>query len=248
MKNLLKSLFILAFVSISTVSFAQLNNVKLGLGSLAYKNINLTYERSITSNISVSANVIWNVKSRYRILKLIVPSERHQYIPTVGGFVFIPEVRYYFGDKDPLRGFYTAIYLKYASYKVASPVVNFTSKNIPTEFYIRPGFTTVGFNFGYQWIIADRVSIDWMIGGAGLGKNRFSFGFKSEDEISATRDEIANEISNSSVKQVLDYMDIDVNEIAQAIPENVSTDRFNSSKLGFTMLDFRMGLKIGYAF
>ncbi len=213
---------------------AQDNRVKLGIFGLGYKNINLKYERVIGNNISVQANVGFRPNSSFRnadeVLIQDVPiSLKHSV------FTFIPEFRYYFNRKDNCRGVYGGFNLDYMNLAL--------NGKHQTEYdydgKIGLNYFGAGVNLGVQWLVADRISIDWHLFSLGYGSGRLNLNYATDDP-----DFSAQEAIDEINEQLVDIPG-GIQEIADVISDNTS---LSAKTPPFGLFRLRFGLSIGYAF
>ena len=162
--------FSITFIMVSAIQ-AQNNVAKLNLAGIAVGQIDLQYERVTAPKQSVhfTAGYMPGVEYASRLQAMIteaVPNEKIDIsTASLSGFQFVPEYRFYTGAAA-LRGFYVAPQLCFSSYKLKAVGSNnnfFTNK--ATVDYTSLG---AGAQIGLQWLIKDRVSIDWQIIGIGV--------------------------------------------------------------------------------
>lgn len=158
------------------------NNVQINLSSLAFKNYNFSYERSLSRKITFVAG--------YRYMPLSMVSD----IPLVkkaidkyanddsdlkdnlsnlstGNKTYTGEFRFYGGKHPGARGFYLSLYGRYTNMQ-ANYNYNYTGSvqkyNIPLKNTLK-GFGG-GLMIGSKYLIAKRVTLDWYIIGGHYGK------------------------------------------------------------------------------
>lgn len=217
------------------------NVVKLNLFALGLNNISLQYERALHKNISVALQVGF-------IPSHGLPTQIESQVPSdlsklkFSAFNITPEVRIYPGKKElkqAPRGFYFAPYYRYMSFSVSGFVTYPDSSNYPivVDRSASGSFTLKGSSFGlqlgYQWIIANKVSIDWWILGfhGGVGK---AIGNFNADNSSGAED----------MQQQFSSM-----ELAKGtVKASVSGNNVKVDASGFPLPGIRAGLCIGVAF
>lgn len=174
-----------SFAVVALVANAQDNVVKLGLPGLFLGQANVYYERMLTPRMSINTQLGYNWGSD--ISSQINQQANNNGAGTSanpnsinlttgkfnGGFQIAPELRFYTGDKEGPRGFYIGPRLNFSSY-TATLKGSHTYGSAPvktSEDKIVINYTNVGLGvqMGYQWLINDKVSIDWGFLGAGLG-------------------------------------------------------------------------------
>jgi hypothetical protein len=99
----------------------------------------------------------------------------------IKGFSITPEAKYYLRSCDPaqLDGFYAGLYLRYTGY---ATTVNFeyTPENLTPEYYnsdIASKEFGVGLQLGYQLIIKERFSIDFLFIGPRFSSYQINYEF-----------------------------------------------------------------------
>ena len=92
--------------------FSQMNNVKLGLGSATQLDVNLKYERALGDHHAFQVALLWDTPESLSGGFVTSDPEVEGVDGTLSGFAIVPEYRYYFGSKGPLRGFYAGVFLK----------------------------------------------------------------------------------------------------------------------------------------
>lgn len=248
-----QNFFALLFILVSLFSYnnvsAQQNVVKLGLGSLvAHQNLNLKYERAFAERHSLQVSLIYDIPSSGGMLKSL--SEALPNKVTKSGFFAVPEYRYYFGKKGSLRGFYGGAYAKIGRTQLKMNDVLVSNKNIPTDFNVRANTLGLGLNIGAQWFLSDHITLDWNIGGIGFARHAISTGFKSDEKLVYSKEEIISNIREelSTVEgTTVEALDQLVDDIEPFI-DDVDTDNYQTASAPIGLLDLRFGLSIGYAF
>lgn len=181
----------------------------------------------------------------------------------ITGFSVSGEYRFYTSSsKDALRGFYFAPYLKWNKYKIATSTgfeyeaslseyldltpeqqakadYNGSGYDIDVTANFDAGFRQLGIGamIGYQWLISDRVSIDWNFFGLGIDHTVFNVDISSEDiDVDYTKwgDEIKEEVKDFTI-------------VGDRIEVEVESDKVKA-KAPFLLPNLRMGLTIGVAF
>jgi len=167
------------------------------------------------------------------VIEDIAPEIKTDNEISIKGFGIAPEYRIY-TSKKALKGFYLAPYIQY--------------KNFSTKFdgevdgYYGTLKTTynnvgIGFQLGAQWLIKQRVSIDWYF--LGLGANRSNIKMRLT--------------SNDPNIDFREY-EKDAEEILRDIPfledkvESSSGSNYGEVKAGLILPALRGGLSLGIAF
>lgn len=218
------------------------NVVKLNLFGLGASNISLQYERALHKNISVALQAGF-------IPSHGLPSQISSAVPSdvssikISGFNISPEFRWYPGKKvakQAPRGFYIAPYLRYSSYTAAGSFTYDDSTFYPAFIQKKVAsmsITYAGFGFGgmigYQWVINNKISIDWWIVGGHGGSSKIT-----------ARVDAENAGQNDDIRKGLEEMD--VNGATKTITMSGNTVKLEVAGLPFAGM--RTGLCIGIAF
>ena len=150
------------------------HNLKLNVLSLLAVNISLQDEYTLNDNSSVCLG--FSYLPTRKIITNGVPSDREVEIEDLsfGGFAITPEYRYYFSGKNP-KGFYAAGYFRYSKYSTSEAEYKFKRDDGTYEpVKISGDYTStgVGIMFGCQWLLGERMTLDWWILGAAFGSQK----------------------------------------------------------------------------
>ncbi|HVB03487.1 MAG TPA: DUF3575 domain-containing protein [Chitinophagaceae bacterium] len=162
------------------------NVFKLNLSSLALKNISLQYERKLGRKFSVCLGFRLMPQSPLPFYPLILTRIQSQGSDSsgqnairnarIGNWALTPEIRFYTGKKGAPRGFYIALFARYAQFNMDVPIT-FTSQNgQPYNLQLNGKLNGIGGGFllGYQWLIGRHVTLDWWIFGPMFGVSKSS--------------------------------------------------------------------------
>lgn len=151
------------------------NIIKLNVSALLLKNISVQYERKIAPRWSVALNVhaipFGDLPFSSTVADWVKQPEIDFNQFRFGNVGVVPELRYYVGKKGALNGFYMGGMLNYNSYKADVPIRYGAKTGI---FSGTAQAITFGVQFGAQWKLSNKLSLDWWI----LGP---SWGFESGD-------------------------------------------------------------------
>lgn len=198
-------LFLFAVLAMTFTAQAQQNIAKIGVGSIFNGTLNLEYERLLTEKTSVFGEIGYQ-------FPIDIPAQLVDFTEGTGSannlvindgkynnFYFAAEYRIYTAGEAG-RGFFIAPYLKISNYSFD---VNGTYNNnangfinIPAEVKLGYLATSIGGQLGYQWIIKDKITVNWSFIGLGLGVNRLSAGFTAQD----------NDVFNSWEQDINDFL------------------------------------------
>lgn len=160
-----KILPVVILLFITVVGSAQNNVVKLGVLNIAYGDYNIAYERVINEKSSINLTVgFWKPSLDLAPINEAIKSNEGIWIQELrSGKNIALDYRFYTGDVAP-KGFYLGPYLRYWDLELLlGDVVK------PNNFDVTTNLKSIGagVQFGYQWIIAKTVSIDWYFLGLG---------------------------------------------------------------------------------
>ena len=255
MKYLFLTLTLLAF---GLGASAQQNVVKLGLGSALQSDIHLKYERTFAEKHSIQLGIVADTRENFNITSTLSGGVDvdPDFDASLGGFVILPEYRYYFSGAGAPRGFYAGAYLRYRQRNVIF------ESNFGTDIDLEARATLrnfgAGIGCGAQFLISDKFVIDWYI--AGLGYNQFYLSGSVEpvdsEDFEALKVElidVVNDLEYPADQQGADaaITEADFNEFKDGLANTIEATesrRFNSGAIPFGLLDFRTGLSVGYAF
>jgi hypothetical protein len=160
----MKKIFLsFAIMLVAASGFAQKNVVKANLFGAFGGSYTLAYERVLNDKMSVQLSVGYRTFKVYDFSVSTITDKLSYSGPTILG-----EFRYYVtnASKDVPRGFYVAPFVRYGSYTYKyvynDTDPSYSSSNETAKYTI----TSIGGGvmLGYQWLIADRVSLDLFAG------------------------------------------------------------------------------------
>jgi hypothetical protein len=229
------------------------HNVKLNLFAIGMRNISLQYEFAFHKNLSVALGgrvmLPYNIDLGKQLQSDEVPStgaELGKFKFT--GYSITPEFRFYPGKKvehQAPHGFYIAPYARISNFAIntsitipSDTVVEFVGGPVDTK--ISFGGFGGGLMFGAQWILKNRISIDWWIAGLHYGSSKL--------KVTATGDLIAQANGATQVKGSLDELvegDLPFNATSNVL---IGGNSVSGNVNGIPFGGFRCGLCIGYNF
>lgn len=157
------------------------NNVQVNLSSLALKNYNFSYERSLSRKISFVAGYrfmpLTTIGDVPAIKKLVENYLQNDDLKdklsgiSTSNKTYTGEFRFYGGKHPGARGFYLSLYGRYTN----MPVNYIYTYETSTENYLIPLKSNLkgyggGLMIGSKFLIAKRVTFDWYIIGGHYGK------------------------------------------------------------------------------
>lgn len=215
------------------------NIIKINTISLAFSNVSLIYERAIVPNVSAGIGVGYKYKGGAPKLLDINNDIINTDFDKVSGITITPEAKYYLKacDHSKLEGFYAGVYFRYTNYKTDADF-RYTPINAPVETYsseMKMNEYGAGIQLGYQLLINERFSIDFLF----IGPRYAVYN-------------LAYEFDNPPSNNFLDDLSESMNEVLERFGYDYEVDV--ESKGGgkadssFSFANTRFGLSLGYAF
>lgn len=239
------------------------NVVKINPFSFVGATFSPTYERAIGKKFSLQLNgnlfLMNKIPEKYasKIWKNYGDSDPVVKInqPRFYGYSLTPEFRWYFlpGQQAP-EGLYLAGYVRYFNYGMTidgtfrynDPIPPYTTHRPTVAMKVNYYAIKAGAQVGYQWLIADRISLDMFLG-ANVGGNGVGFLLESDaiqDRYDELKSEILAQINFPGIIKPLETPIIKA--IDKMLPaKNLSTVRAGT---GFSIPGFRGGMTLGVAF
>lgn len=239
MKKIFLLLLLSPFFCTAQDEEPKLDNVKINLSSLAFKNLSLQYERSVSPKISVAFGFRYMPQSNFpvktQLQNIINDPDVNINTFQAGNFAITPEVRFFFGE-GTMHGFYIAPYARYASFTI-SGTGEYTSGTLHKSAVLDGTINSFsgGVYIGTQYYLGKSIVLDiWILGGH-YGSN--------SGNINLTVTPQLNSFEQQILKQNLDAID--------ASPFIVSnTVNANGAQLMFKpWMGFRgLGVNLGFCF
>jgi len=215
------------------------NIIKINSLALAFNNISLVYESGIMPRLSAGIGIGYKYAGLEPKLITVNNSRIGVDIGQIKGFSITPDVKYYLKTCDPslLEGFYAGLYFRYTRYS-SDVKFGYEPVNKPIEFYtsdVALNEYGVGIQLGYQLMIKERFSIDFLFFGPRFSSYHMVYEFDQTpspeffDDLSEHLNEVVDRFG-------FDY-DVDIK------PEGNS-----KASTTFSFANTRFGISLGYAF
>ncbi len=215
------------------------NIIKINTLAIPFNNIALSYERSIIPRLSAGIGFGYKygglIPKVFTVNNSVIAFEMDK----IQGYSVTPNVRYYLKSCDPgkLEGFYAGLYFRYTYYTTA---INFkyAQINLPIE---NPHADMVlkeygmGIELGYQLILWERFSIDFLFIGSRYSNCRFGYKFSK-----VPSEEFLNDLSEY-INEVIDHLGLDYNV-------DIKKEKETEFRASFPFLSMRFGISLGFAF
>lgn len=233
------AMFTLGICTISGLKAQEKSNlIKLNLWPLSVGNIALEYERSINEHLSINGTISYRPKANlpFKSLWESAFDDDNNILgeAKLGAFSITPEVRFYISNKEVLKGFYIAPFVKYANYSVQTKIT-VDESNYHREVPISGTLNafTAGVAVGNQWKLGENIYLDWRIVGPSYGFNNGKFEGKTP----------LNTDEQREIKRQLEEFDSNL----MKIKKEVNADGVTLSTSG-PFAGIRTALSIGYRF
>lgn len=215
------------------------NIVKLNSLGLLFKNLSLIYERGIMPRVSVGLGIGYKYQGTVPSILEVNSSIIEVDFEDIKGISITPEARYYLRNCDggKLEGFYTGLYMRYTGYDTSSDF-EYRPENDPAESYntdLTMREFGMGIQLGYQMIIKERFSIDFLILGPRFSRYKLSYEFDQP-------------ISNSFKSDLSEYLTETINRLGLDYEVNIKNEGQTTASSSFSFLNARVGLSFGYTF
>jgi len=215
------------------------NIIKISTLAIVFNNASLMYERALVPRLSVIIG--GGYKYAGGLPKMFETEDKvlQFKLNKITGFSFTPELRYYIKTCDSrfLDGFYGGIYFRYTRYDTDAEFDYFPVDN-DIQFYRADAYLTeagAGISLGYQILLWERLSIDFMFFGP-----RYSFYNIGYEFSSGVSQEFLDELS-TKINDIIDRFGFDYKVELKQEGEGRASTSFDFSNL-------RFGISIGFAF
>ncbi len=215
------------------------NIVKVNSFALAFQNMSLVYERGIIPNLSAGIGVGYKYAGTLPKLFSVNQSVVGVNLDKIKGISITPEARYYVNSCDPsqLEGFYAGVYLRYTGYNSAANF-EYLPESKPAELYqadIALREYGIGIQLGYQLLIKERFSIDFLLFGPRFSSYRLAYEFDQQPS-----EEFLGDLS--------EYLNEVVDRLGFDYEVNIERDGEKKANTSFSFANARFGLSLGFAF
>lgn len=222
--------------------------IKTNLLTLPLKTFNLEYERAFSERVTFGVSVNYMPRRDYlfknRILEEV--DERLDKRTIEEGrmnlFSFVPQARFYFGDRETFTRFYFAPYLKFSRYNTdltlhyqgIQPDNSIHPIDIPVNGKINT--YSIGYSFGLQFNVYRSLFLDWKIIGNHYGVARGkAFGYSEYPIPLETQTAIRNDVGKLENIPLYSFDHHIDDHIVEVKPKGI-------------IVGFVTGLSVGYKF
>ena len=215
------------------------NIIKVNTLAIAFSNISVSYERALAPRLSLLLSAGYKYAGKEPKVFEVNGSTIDASFDQITGYSAAPELRYYMktcGSRH-IEGFYLGLYGRYTFYTTGADFSYFPESQ-QVEFYKATIDLTevgVGIQLGYQLMLWERLSLDFMFFGPRYSRLNLIYEFDKE-----VSQEFLDDMSDY-INDVIDRFGIDYDvELKQ------SGDTRTSSSFSFA--NMRFGISIGFAF
>lgn len=212
---------------------------KINVSALAFKNINLQYERKISNRATVALGYSTIPTSGLAFRSAIEKQINNDNVNIsefkLGTSIITPEFRYYFGEKGAFHGFYLAPYARFGTYKIAGPI-SYSSSTGVTRSALFDGKVNMiggGLMMGSSWNLTKSLYLDWWIAGA-------SYGGATGNISAATPLDKDEQIA---LKRELDKVQIPLTSIESEVSATGATVRTTGNVVGVRGFGINLGMR-----
>ncbi|MEO1447988.1 MAG: DUF3575 domain-containing protein [Bacteroidota bacterium] len=247
MKNFIQTISFIFALTLSLPLSAQQSSIKFIPGKILWgpRQLSFSFERAITDKLSANFGFSGMIPINLTNGALTVDSTTFATDNftigdgSIGGMTITPALRFYPGGRA-IRGFYIEPFLRYFRYALRGNGVyqDFVAGNSDVDVRYRFQGFGLGGALGYQWVISDVITIEWL-GGFGVA---FS-GINVRGDVSGP---LENDVDQfiADLNEQLEGLPV-VNQVAQS---NTGGTDIQIGIPGITWPILRSSLAIGFAF
>jgi len=215
------------------------NIIKVNSLGLLFENFSVMYERGLNNDFSASLGFAYRSASS---LPSFLDQEDTDFDVSsngVDGFTLTPEFRWYvrnYRDSRPWEGFYIGLYGRYTNYSTELMIHYLQSDDSFVDVTVDADLYEIGFGLqlGYQMVIKERFTIDFLIFGPRTSKYKLKFAF-DENATEDFYDDLETRI-NDVLDRFLLNGNVDFKDFSQNVKNN------------FNFANLRYGIAFGFAF
>lgn len=215
------------------------NIIKVNSLAIALNNVSVSYERAIIPRLSFLLSAGYKYRGGNLNLFTVNGTEIEANVGSITGYSFTPEIRYYLKTCEPslLEGFYAGLYFRYTNYGTDVDFGYFPEGSLAQFYDANISLSEVGggLQLGYQLMLWERLSIDFMFFGPRW--SNYNIVYEFDQNVS---EEFLNDLSDY-INEVIDRFGFDYEvELKQSGEKRASNT--------FSFANVRFGIGIGFAF
>lgn len=215
------------------------NIIKINTLALMFSNASLIYERGIMPRLSAGIGIGYKYSGSEPKLFSNNNSDIDVNIGQIIGYSITPEIRYYLKTCNPnlLDGFYGGLYFRYTHF---STTADFTYLSASKQLEQNHADITLnefglGIQLGYQLLVFDRLSIDFLFFGPRISNYKFNYEF-----VEQPTQELLDNLS--------DYTNEIIDRFGISHKVNIQSEGELKASTSFSFSNARFGLSFGFAF
>lgn len=215
------------------------NVLKVNTLALTFNNVSLAYERGLVPRLSLV--IAAGYKYSGDLPGVLNPDNEtlQLKLEPINGYSFTPELRYYLKacDERILDGFYVGAYFRHSHY-ATSAELDYFPEGLPEEFYkadLAMNEYGIGLSIGYQLMLWERLSIDFMFFGPRYSNNHIGYEFNSQ-------------VSQEFLDELSGYINEVLNQYGFDYTVDVKQDGEGRASTSFSFANVKFGIGIGFAF
>ncbi len=215
------------------------NIVKINSLALPFSNFSLAYERGLKPRLSVGLGLGYKTAGKEPTLFTVNSSVMSVNMDKIRGVSITPHARYYLRtcDRLTLEGFYAGVYLRYTRYWTSAQF-DYFPEDLPSESYkaeLALRELGVGIEMGYQLLIKERFSIDFLFFGPRFTAYQFNY-------------EFTNPPGQAFLNDLSDYFNEVIDRFGYDYEVEIKSEGESSGSTSFGFANMRFGLSLGFAF
>jgi len=215
------------------------NIIKINTLAIPFNNISLIYERGLIPRLSFLIGA--GYKYSGDVPKFFIEADNiiNIKLDKLQGYSITPELRYYLKTCDArfLDGFYLGVYFRHTHYSTSAEF-DYFPENYGMQFYQADMVMNeygAGLTIGYQLILWERLSIDFMFFGPRF--SNYHIGYEFDKNVSQ---EFLDDLSG--------YINEVINSYGFDYEVDLKQNGESRASTSFSFASTRFGLSIGFAF
>ncbi len=215
------------------------NVLKINTLAIPFNNISMSYERGLVPRFSIIIAAGYKYSGGLPDIFGTEDENLQIKLDHIQGYSLSPELRYYLKSCDSrlLEGFYAGLYFRHTHY-TTSAEFNLFPESSPEEYYkadLAINELGVGISIGYQLMLWERLSIDFMFFGPRYSNYHIGYEFNQ-----VASQEFLDEL-NGYINEVIDRFGIDYTV-------DIKQDGESRASTSFSFANTRFGISLGFAF
>ena len=217
------------------------------MGTLMWKSVPLYYEQRMNKVIALSMGAGFIIPHNIKTSKLSFEQDwfsANFNDARVTGYFFTPEIKFYLGGRGP-KGFYISRYIRYGktNMQFTGDFDDHNGNTATVDVSVTLKEYGTGRQFGAQWILGERVMLDFFF--LGLRTSEYTLGFEADATV---RSEQWEQWQEEHLQSYYDWLDDSrFGFVLEKLPYEFTKNGIKFS-YPFTLGNIRHGISIGYRF